>query len=343
MTKEELQIKIDKIQDKIIKINKRINKWSLGMNDEAKEIAKKIGYQLEIPYNKPEYVEYKNYVSIHSEDPTVFNKNSFNKGPQLNDLKVAYNDLFGVETMLHKYETKLIELNNFDKEDKIQIIVDFLNIWAKETYNYYEKCAQSYAKNTENYYNTLLDAYNQPDVQEIDKKIKDNNFDNESKELYKIKREKILNYMNSQLHMNNMEIRKSSFVKVNSLVESLTKITIIDKNNSWNYRDGYYEEKIICNVKLFDNVALNKIIEEEKKIKYKEFVSRITEIVGNIQNASNLSIGEQSGEINGIVIGDKGKARVETIGAGGYNENIIVNTKKGQCFHYRVLVHKIGD
>jgi len=56
---------------------------------------------------------------------------------------------------------------------------------------------------------------------------------------------------------------------------------------------------------------------------------------------SNLSIGNQRGELNGIVKGSKGSARVETIGAGGYNVGEIVNVRQGQVFHYRVLVHKI--
>ena len=39
-----------------------------------------------------------------------------------------------------------------------------------------------------------------------------------------------------------------------------------------------------------------------------------------------------NGEINGIAEGEKGRAKVETIGAGGYNI---------QCYHFRVLVNKI--
>lgn len=77
---------------------------------------------------------------------------------------------------------------------------------------------------------------------------------------------------------------------------------------------------------------LIKAIDEEAIRKYKDLVKRISEVVGKIENAKHLSIGEQNGEINGIVIGSKATARIETISAGGYNI---------QCFHYRVLVHKI--
>jgi predicted RNA-binding protein Jag len=76
---------------------------------------------------------------------------------------------------------------------------------------------------------------------------------------------------------------------------------------------------------------LEKEMEKEKDTKRQLFIERVKEITGNIQDASFLSIGN-NGEINGIAIGDKGKASVNTISAGGYNI---------QCFHYRVLVNEL--
>ena len=75
---------------------------------------------------------------------------------------------------------------------------------------------------------------------------------------------------------------------------------------------------------------LEKVIEEEKKAKLVDIVSRITRVVGTITDAADLSIGGK-GDINGIISGTEGRAKVETIGAGGYN---IV------CFHFRTLVHE---
>ena len=77
-------------------------------------------------------------------------------------------------------------------------------------------------------------------------------------------------------------------------------------------------------------------MEKEAQAKYKKLVNRISSIVGEIKDCSNLSI--RNGEINGIISGNKGKASINTVVAGGYNENIIVNVKHGQCLHYRVLV-----
>lgn len=56
---------------------------------------------------------------------------------------------------------------------------------------------------------------------------------------------------------------------------------------------------------------------------------RVKAITGTITDAKNLRFAGKS--LNGIVYGEDGNARVETIGAGGYNI---------QRYHLRVLVHK---
>ena len=89
-------------------------------------------------------------------------------------------------------------------------------------------------------------------------------------------------------------------------------------------------------LKLYDNrknwkQVLEKEIESEKNNKRVLFVSRVKEITGTIKDAKGLSIGD-NGEINGIVIGEKGTAKVETISAGGWNI---------QCWHFRVLVKEV--
>ncbi len=76
---------------------------------------------------------------------------------------------------------------------------------------------------------------------------------------------------------------------------------------------------------------LETLIEKDKQQKREILIKRVKEITGKITDASYLTIGDNA-EINGIVIGEKGKAKVETISAGGYNI---------QCFHYRVLVKEI--
>lgn len=74
---------------------------------------------------------------------------------------------------------------------------------------------------------------------------------------------------------------------------------------------------------------LNELLEKEKEARYWDLINRITEVAGEIQDASDLRMSPK-GNIDGFVTGSKNKVHIETIGAGGYNI---------QCFHYRVLVH----
>jgi len=74
--------------------------------------------------------------------------------------------------------------------------------------------------------------------------------------------------------------------------------------------------------------TMQRDIEIEKNRKYDDIIERTNAIVGTITDASNLYIGSKQ-DLNGYIIGERGKAEVRTIGAGGYNI---------QRFHFRTLV-----
>lgn len=76
---------------------------------------------------------------------------------------------------------------------------------------------------------------------------------------------------------------------------------------------------------------LEHMLEEDRKAKMLDLILRINSVVGTITDADYLRVSDK-GNLDGIIIGENGKAKIETIGAGGYN---IV------CFHYRTLVHKL--
>lgn len=75
---------------------------------------------------------------------------------------------------------------------------------------------------------------------------------------------------------------------------------------------------------------LEKAMEKEKRAKLLDLIGRINSVVGTITDAAGLYI-SSTGEINGLIVGTEGRAKVETIGAGGYNI---------QCFHFRTLIHE---
>lgn len=85
-------------------------------------------------------------------------------------------------------------------------------------------------------------------------------------------------------------------------------------------------------VPVLNHQKLDQHLQIEAENKYDNIVNRAVEITGKILDATDLSIGS-TGELNGIIVGKNGKAKIETIGAGGYNI---------QCFHFRTLIHKIN-
>lgn len=88
-----------------------------------------------------------------------------------------------------------------------------------------------------------------------------------------------------------------------------------------------------------DEEKLEEILLKDCKARYFQLVDEVTKYTGIILDATNLSI--HGGELNGIIIGEKGKAKVQTFSAGGHSTHIIVNEKHGQCFHYRTRVDRV--
>ena len=79
-----------------------------------------------------------------------------------------------------------------------------------------------------------------------------------------------------------------------------------------------------------DEEKLEEILLKDCKARYFELVNQVTAITGTITDATNLTI--HGGELNGIIIGERGKAKVQTFSAGGWNI---------QCFHYRTRVDEV--
>jgi len=274
MTKEQVAERIEKKHKEIEKINKRIVKWSVGLTKEELDIAKEFGM---MHYEHPLKKETR-------EKFMIFVKNPKNPDSEIYELANAYSDLRDAQLTLAKYEVQMTEIVNFENEDKIEVLVEFLKQWREHAYNWYMTNAQEYLKLRAN------------EKQELEKYLQ------EQEE----KAGKKFQFREKYYHERQFE--KEYYREINSFTKEFT---------------GYSK---------IDTAMLNKVLDDEVVAKYKDLVLRITNVVGEIQDVSNLSIGNKNGEINGTVKGSKGTAKVETISAGGYHI---------QVFHYRVLVHKV--
>lgn len=72
-------------------------------------------------------------------------------------------------------------------------------------------------------------------------------------------------------------------------------------------------------------------VERDKELKYIDLVEKVKAVCGKITDSSLMWVGEK-GELNGYIDGDKGRAKVQTFGAGGYNI---------QRYHFRTRVTDI--
>ena len=105
---------------------------------------------------------------------------------------------------------------------------------------------------------------------------------------------------------------------------------------SWDWLGRYLKSGDVLNYE-----KLNKDLDEDANAKYDFIIERTQAIVTEITDATNLSIGSK-GDLNGFIIGTTGKAKVETIGAGGYNEHVILDSgRHGQRYHFRTLINKM--
>ena len=84
---------------------------------------------------------------------------------------------------------------------------------------------------------------------------------------------------------------------------------------------------------------MRKAIANEKNRKYDQLIEDCENIVGKIIDMSHIKVGHL-GDLEGYVVGTDGEAELWTKGCGGFNENVIVNVKHGQCFHFRFYVRK---
>ena len=97
------------------------------------------------------------------------------------------------------------------------------------------------------------------------------------------------------------------------------------REGEWEYLTTYLEETYEESI-----AKLQRDLDEEANRKYDFIIDRTTAITGKITDASGLSIGAKH-DLNGYITGEKGTAKVQTIGAGGHNI---------QCFHFRTLINE---
>jgi len=167
-----------------------------------------------------------------------------------------------------------------------------------------------------------------------EKEINDNQVEVIERFLLEVKAKNIVHF--TELVEKSMQEQRDFEKSIEGKVYANWGDEVDESNKFYNAQIGKYGGSVFNLIRDYPTTykaEIAKEMEQNRKKQRRIFYRRVTFIVGKILDAKGLTIGS-NGEINGLVIGDKGKATVNTISAGGYNV---------QCFHYRVLVKKLKE
>lgn len=310
MTTQELQTKLNESLERVEKRLGTIKKLCSKLNVNYQELVDKYHNY------KPEHSDYllnresKEIVNRFVQEKTSdgWDDGVYEFNSKISQLEDNLSKLYELERISNNWQIKLDKQSNKERIEKIPVIWNFLSDWEAKSIEWYHKNAELYFNLKKEYDSKLEEYKNSEEFEELVER---------SLRCYRTEYlEKNRKYLENRVRYNLEE----NFIKnYYSQIDSFTKIITNIKYDLSNYT--------------VNEELLNKEIAKEKEAKYFDLVNRVTELVGEIKDASNLSIGNQRGELNGIIIGEKGNVRVETISAGGYNI---------QRFHYRVLLHKVS-
>ena len=317
MEREELLRRIEKKNKDIEKIEKRIAKWGNGLRPEDIAICEPFGKCVygtaprgtrwnEYHGTNDYQVAVRNYRAyVDREGNNIPSSDDWNKGPNISELRNAYVDLGEARNTLANYQVQLEKMDNFAKEEKVPAIWDFLCDWENKAYNWYLENAKKYFELTRDY-DASKQAFEKDYLENHTEPSKDD-------------ARAYMDWRNTKRYYTRAW-EENYYQPINELTKNIT-------NCKGRYEDRnyvYYDYSV-------NTDELAKYLKAEKDRKYQDLVKRITSITGDIVDAAGLYIGNKDGEINGIVVGEKASAKVQTISASG----------PVQCFHYRVLVHEV--
>lgn len=206
------------------------------------------------------------------------------------DLRWCLKDLEAAKEALAKYQAELQTATEKAESRNVTVILEFLEGWKARSRKFYADSFGRYVK---------------------------------AKEEYREKEASYTEWFN-RARINDPD-RKSKEDEYHAYRKQF--------NEAWAFLAPYLTRQANAETCRYEVVLavekLDKDLDTEANRKYDFIIERTNTIVGEITDASGLSVGAK-GDLNGYIIGAKGRAKVQTIGAGGYNI---------QCFHFRTLIN----
>ena len=223
-----------------------------------------------------------------------------------------------------------IEANSVSMNGKdINVIVEFLNNWEKEVTDHFMKVFDKYVNEANKYYEENVKGL-------VEYKF-ENTWGLSIEDLEKLwLTSEYTKYYPTWMDYNKAPYRNDCYKVIHEVLDdaketynSIFNTKVIEKyaKTLHNPKKEVYETNI------------RKAIANEKNRKYDQLIEDVEHICGKIIDMSHIKVGAK-GDLEGYVIGTDGECELWTKGCGGFNENVIVNVKHGQIFHFRFYVKR---
>jgi hypothetical protein len=281
MDKELLNKRINAINTKIDKINKRIIKHQNNQNEKAF-----IRYEAPWYTSEPEDIKtiddlvnirWKSTDSRYADDNKTYTIENTRKDIQdgythfINNEKEevirAQRDLKDNQNLLSKYQSELDKKDTFEKEEKVPVIWEFLQNYKKQVTAWIIANAKELHDLKENEDKNWQEYIQENDLQDVVKNHND--------------------------YWEKKKFTDDYYSGINSLTYEVYK----------------YDGSV-------DNALLNKKLDADIELKYEYFIKQIKELAGEIVDAGGLNISPK-GELNGIIHGTLNDVNVWTTLSGG--------------------------
>lgn len=232
------------------------------------------------------------------------------------DIKGATKKLEEAEAILNNWKSKLnieVEKERFIEGNAPQVIKDFLEQWKTMAYDWH---VQRYDKYQE-YKKDLAEQESEARVYCVKTMIEYAEYLDENGEIKDYWKNNLINAYPKKPMESYLKEKELDYKTIKAKERDFAGYMVI---KMCDFRDK--EERLAW---------LEKQMEAEKKAKMIDLILRVNKVVGVITDAGGLMINNK-GNLDGIIVGEEGTAKIETISAGGYNI---------QCFHFRTLVHEL--
>lgn len=310
---------IDKLREKIVAANEKVEKCKKTIERHKVQMEKKANVLRNMgiePETADKYALANNGTNAGREAYWLLCDYDSKK----DDIKSATAKLADAERIAAGWKEKLdIEIN---KEKVIQdtvptVIKDFLEKWKNDAFDWYVQRFDAFLEFRKNLRAeeraARLEAYNTlPEYAELRERYKSFLGDKEPDD------STLANLYPRKPVEAFLKERDLDYKKINERLKNFGDQIIFKMLNCRNS-----EERLS---------TLEQILEAEKKQKLISLINSITYITGPITDAKHLYA--SAGDLNGVIVGEKGVAKIITISAGGYNV---------QCFHYRTRVSDVTE